>query len=154
MVSPAEWGPKAWDLLHGIAEKIGNQQHEAMIRDEKNELLFTLKYFGSLLPCKKCQEHYRQWLLKAPPDKLFQSGFLDDNLRKWVYHLHISVNENRGIETTFTESNLQSTYSNIQLRESAQHLKQYHNQGLQLGIFKADEWKRAWKHLDLLLRLL
>jgi hypothetical protein len=154
MVSPAEWGPKAWDLLHGISEKIGNQQHEAMIRDERNELLFTLKYFGSLLPCKKCQEHYRQWLLKAPPDKLVHSGFLDTNLKKWVYDLHVSVNQSRGIETTFLESNLHTVYSHINLRESAQHLKQYYNQGLQTGIFKADEWKRAWKHLDLLLRLL
>lgn len=154
MVSPLEWGPNAWELLHGIAEKVGRQQHTSMIRDEQNELSFVLKSFGSLLPCKTCQEHYREWLTKHPPDKfIFKPYELQEECRKWVYTLHCAVNERKGTNE-FKEEDLQDTYSYVDLRKCANTLKTFYQRGLQTGVLKSEEWKRAWKHLDLLLRLL
>ena len=43
MVSPAEWGPNAWNLLHGIAERVGNQRILTIQRDEQNALRNTLR---------------------------------------------------------------------------------------------------------------
>ena len=40
MVSPAEWGPNAWKLLHGIAEHVGSNKSMTMVKDEKNEINF------------------------------------------------------------------------------------------------------------------
>ena len=155
MVSPHEWGANAWELLHGIAEKVGNQQHPSMILDQKNELSFVLKTFWHLLPCKTCQEHYREWLIKHPPDK-FIFGMpvyeLQEHTRKWVYMLHNAVNEQKDITVVFDEANLHDTYSHVDLRKCANTLKSFYQRGLQTGVLKSEDWKRAWKHLDLLIR--
>lgn len=157
MVSPQEWGPNAWELLHGLAEKVGRQQHPSMIRDEQNELSIVLKSFGHLLPCKTCQEHYREWLVKHPPDKfIFSSpGYeLQERVRTWVYMLHSAVNQQKEVVSTFKEEDLQDTYSYVDVRKCASTLKTFYQRGLQTGVLKSEDWKRAWKHLDLLIRLL
>jgi hypothetical protein len=143
--------------LHGLAEKVGRQQHPSMVRDEQNELSFVLKSFGHLLPCKTCQDHYREWLLKHPPDKfIFGSPIyeLEEKCRKWVYMLHSAVNQQKEVDVIFNEEDLHDRYSHIDIRACASTLKTFYQRGLQAGVLKSEEWKRAWKHLDLLIRLL
>lgn len=156
MVSPGEWGSSAWELLHGLAERVGNQSNLTLMRDEKNELRFVLRYFGYLLPCKTCQEHYRDWLKKYNPEPfLQQSGeFLQDSMREWVFKLHEDVNQRREVVSGVLIESLRERYTVIDLRKNALHLKGFYQRGIQLRIFKPDEWKLAWKHLDLLLRYL
>lgn len=156
MVSPLEWGPNAWELLHGLAEKVGHQQHISMIRDERNEMTILLKTFWHLLPCKKCQEHYREWLVRHPPDRFLSNTTEDmqDGFRKWLYELHNSVNQRNEGTIEFPEEALQETYSHVNLRECANKLKTVYQRGVQSHVLKPEEWKKAWKHLDLLIRLL
>jgi hypothetical protein len=156
MVSPAEWGPSAWNLLHGIAERVGNQSIPMLQIDEQTALKNMLKSLWSLLPCKTCQEHYREWIIKNPPTAFTSKsgGYLQEDMRSWVYRLHNSVNEKRGAEIKFTQTMLESTYSNINLRNFAMNLKVLYNRGLQVGVFKPSEWKAAWRQMDLLLRLI
>ena len=156
MVSPAEWGPNAWMLLHGLAERVGNQPNLTTIRDEQNEIRFTLKDFWALLPCKTCQLHYKEWVRKNPPD-IFASkngGYLQEDMRLWVYNLHNEVNSRREINVAFPESSLEETYGTVDLRKSAFELKSVYQRGVQTGVLKPEDWKRAWKHLDLLLRFI
>ena len=40
----------------------------------------------------------------------------------------------------------------VPLREKANHLRSFYQRGLDARTLKADDWKTAWKHLDLLLR--
>jgi hypothetical protein len=156
MVSPAEWGPNAWELLHGLCERVGNQTNITLIRDEQNELRFTLKNFWALMPCQKCQQHYREWLRKHNPDSfLTKTGeYLQDDMREWVYRLHNNVNEQREAVVDFKESDLKSRYEKINLRAAANNLKTVYQRGLQLNILKPEEWKKTYKHLDLLLRFI
>ena len=155
MVSPAEWGPGAWELLHGIAERIGNHSNHLLIQDERNELKLTLRHFWALLPCLKCQKHYKEWLKKLNPDSWIQGPFgsdLQDSMRNWVFTLHENVNASRSIESGFTLEQMKEIYAAVSLREKANGLKSFYQRGLDARTLKAEDWKTAWKHLDLLLR--
>ena len=157
MVSPAEWGPGAWALLHGIAERIGNHSNHLLIQDERNELKLTLRHFWALLPCLKCQKHYKEWLKKSNPDSWIQGSFgidLQDSMRNWVYLLHENVNNSRSIESGFLLEQMKDMYGMVPLRERANGLKSFYQKGLDARTLKAEDWKTAWKHLDLLLRVI
>ena len=121
MVSPTEWGPNAWKLLHGIAERIGYNKNITIAKNEKNEIRITLRNFGSLLPCKTCQTHYREWLHLHPPE-VFLNEFgedLRDGMRKWVWQLHEDVNRRREVVSGISYESLHELYGSIQLRECA-----------------------------------
>jgi Erv1 / Alr family len=156
MVSPSDWGPKTWELLHGIAERIGNQKHLTIARDEVNELRLTLRHFSDLLPCQKCQAHYREWLSSYPPEPWLRgpSMNLQDSLREWLYKLHEDVNNRREIVSGITLESLEERYRSVNLRECAAHLKSFYSRGVETRSLKSQDWKMAWKHLDLLIRLL
>lgn len=157
MVSPSEWGPGAWQLLHGIAERVGNHSNHILIRDERNELKQALRHFWALLPCLKCQKHYKEWFQKYNPDSWIQGPFgddLQDSMRNWVYSLHENVNTFRSIESGLTLEQIKNMYATVPLREKANGLKSFYQRGLDTRTLKADDWKIAWKHLDLLLRIL
>ena len=157
MVSPAEWGPGAWTLLHGLAEKIGNHSNHVIMRDQQNELRITLRQFWALLPCLKCQKHYKEWIQKSSPDSWIQGPYgydLQDSMRNWVYTLHENVNKSRDVESGLSLEQVKDMYSNVNLREYANGLKAFYQRGLDTRTLKAEDWKNAWKHLDMLLRLI
>lgn len=153
MVSPAEWGPNAWNLLHGLAERVGVHTSISLIRDEQNEIRLTLRNFAALLPCKTCQIHYREWLHKYPPEQFLKKsgGYLQDEMREWVFRLHEDVNQRREVVGISLDS-LHDMYKSIDIRGAATQLKGMYQRGLQQKVIKPDEWKMAWRHLDLLLR--
>jgi hypothetical protein len=154
MVSPTEWGPNAWQLLHGIAERIGNTHSIHMDRDQRNELRLTLRHFWALLPCQKCQNHYREWLHKFPPDKWISSPFgsdLKDEMRSWLFRLHTSVNQQNNSISTIQLDQLPDLYNSVDLQQSFIKLKSIYERGVQSRVLKAEEWKVASKHLSLLL---
>lgn len=157
MVSPGEWGPGAWELLHGIAERIGQHSNIHLIRDERNELKQTLRNFGFLLPCLKCQAHYKEWLKTHSPDAWIDSPFgvdLQESMRSWVFQLHENVNRDREIVSGIELESLSEKYKCVNLREKASDLKGFYQRGILMRTLKADTWKVAWKHLDLLLRVI
>ena len=156
MVSPEEWGPGAWDLLHGLAEKVGNQSKTILINDERNELKLTLRHLWALLPCKTCQKHYREWFQTHSPDSFIAGSYMDlqESLRAWLFALHENVNRSRGVESGITLDALKERYAAIPLREKALGLKAFYQRGLLARTLKAEDWKPAWRHLDALLRLI
>lgn len=154
MVSPQEWGPNAWDLLHGIAERVGNHNNKYQIADEQNELRLTLRHFGALLPCTKCQAHYKEYIRRSFPNISLYGMYLQDNLREWLFKLHNDVNHSRGIVLDITLEEVKEKYKGIDLRAAAIRLRSVYQRGIQTNSIKIDEWKMAWKHLDYLLRFI
>jgi len=154
MVSPAEWGPNAWELLHGLAERVGLHTSISLIRDEQNEIRLTLRNFAALLPCKTCQIHYREWLKNHPPEQFLQrsGGYLQDEMREWIFRLHEDVNQRREVVSGIVLESLHERYKSVDLRATALRLKSMYQRGVQQQVLKPDEWKNAWRHLDLLLR--
>ena len=154
MVSPQEWGPNAWDLLHGIAERVGNHTNKYQILDEQTELRLTLRHFSALLPCIKCQNHYKEYIRRSFPDTKLYGMYLQDSLREWLYNLHNDVNKSRSISSDITIEAVKEQYAKIDLRAAATRLRSVYQRGLQTNSIKIDEWKIAWKHLDFLLRFI
>jgi hypothetical protein len=154
MVSPAEWGPNAWNLLHGIAERVGNHKNISLIRDEQNELKLTLRHFWALLPCTKCQNHYRDYIRRFPFNTTLYGEYLQESLREWLYRLHEDVNQRKEINSEILLEELKERYSTVDLRSASTRLKSVYQRGAQAGILKPEEWKTAWKHLDYLLRFI
>lgn len=154
MVSPSEWGPNAWELLHGIAERVGNLEHKTLIRDEQTELRLTLRHFGALLPCTKCQTHYKEWIRKSFPNTSLYGEYLKDDLRSWLFHLHEDVNRRKEVQSGVSLDTLQERYKAIDLRAAATKLRSVYQRGVQQNVLKPEEWKMAWKHLDFLLRFI
>ena len=155
MSSPSEWGPGAWQLLHGIAERIGRHTKNTLIQDEITALRFTLRHFWSLLPCAKCQKHYKEWFQKMPPEWLNGPVYdIQESMRLWVYTLHENVNQSREVVSGLTVDKMAEMYSSVPLRDRANELKKFYHDGLLRRTFKAEEWKTAWKHLDMLLRVI
>ena len=156
MVSPGEWGPGAWDLLHGLAEKVGNQTSLLLINDERNELKLTLRHLWALLPCKTCQNHYKEWLQGHSPDSFIAGSYMDlqESMPSWLFALHENVNRSRGVESGVTLETLKERYATVPLREKAMGLKGFYQRGLLARTLKAEDWKKAWRHLDVLLRII
>ena len=80
--------------------------------------------------------------------------YLQDAMREWVYKLHNNVNERREVTVDFKEEDLKARYEKIDLRAAANNLKTVYQRGIQLNILKPEEWKKAYKHLGLLLRFI
>ena len=75
-------------------------------------------------------------------------------MREWVYRLHENVNNSREIDSKITLDMVSNLYSSVSLREKANELKAFYQRGLDSRTLKADSWKIAWKHLDMLIRIL
>ena len=73
-------------------------------------------------------------------------------MRNWVFLLHENVNSSRSINSGFTLEQMKDKYATVSLREKANGLKSFYQRGLDARTLKAEDWKLAWKHLDLLLR--
>jgi hypothetical protein len=58
------------------------------------------------------------------------------------------------LKKAFKEDMLESTYSNVNLRECATNLKSLYQRGTYAGVLKPQEWKAAWRQMDLLLRFI
>ena len=154
MVSPSEWGPNAWELLHGIAERVGNLENNTLIRDEQTELKLTLRHFGALLPCTKCQKHYKEWIRKSFPNTSLYGHYLKEDLRTWLFHLHEDINKRKDVQSNVELDTLHERYKAIDLRAAATRLRSVYQRGVQQNVLKPDDWKIAWKHLDFLLRFI
>ena len=79
------WGPYFWFTLHTIT--LGYPNNPTYINKRNyNDFFLSLQ---NVLPCKKCQQHYREHLFQFPI-----SAHLDNKntLVKWCFDLHNKVN--------------------------------------------------------------
>lgn len=61
---PSVWGPLVWPALHMIALNYPDQQPSARAQQSMSQFLHAL---GNVLPCLRCQQHYRDYMTRAPP---------------------------------------------------------------------------------------
>ena len=79
------WGPYFWFTLHTITLGYPNNPNYINKRNY-NDFFLSLQ---NVLPCKLCQQHYKQHLIENPI-----SAHLDnkESLVKWCFDLHNKVN--------------------------------------------------------------
>jgi hypothetical protein len=86
--STTSWGPKIWAIMHdfadtyAIAAKINHSEYNALYQ----KFYETFQY---VLPCEKCQKHYRDIFSKYPP--IIKSSD-PTTLQNWVIFVHDCVN--------------------------------------------------------------
>ena len=79
---------------------------------------------------------------------------LQESTRSWLFALHENVNRSRGVESGLTLEDMKERYSAVSVREKAQGLKSFYQRGLLARTLNAEDWKKAWRHLDALVRLI
>ena len=99
MVDPNIWGRHGWKFLHYVAQ---GYPIDPTFEDKKNYKFF-LYGVGNILPCGKCQQHYKQHLNKFPiSDTVLETK---ESLENWVITIHNQVNISNNKPTfTFEEA--------------------------------------------------
>jgi hypothetical protein len=117
MASPSDWGPPLWKILHALAEKLGNYSHRILVEDQRRAWVAFLKSIDYVLPCVKCQNHYRLWRKNNPVDIFLhlEGAALRKQSREWVWKLHTSVNGNKQIAENPPLEMMESMYSDIMI---------------------------------------
>jgi len=117
-MSSKPWGPPLWNMLHGIAETLGNQTVPMLATDEAHEIVFLLRDVEKIMPCQLCRNHYRAWRKDHPLEELDKlRGFLlKTAVRDWLYELHENVNRSRGIESGIQLDQIEDMYKQTDLK--------------------------------------
>ena len=147
-----EWGPLAWQLLHGLAERFEKTSiTNIQIRnDQSREFLHFLRYLEVCMPCKKCRDHFSIWR-KERPLSVDQANF---KIKQWLYDLHTVVNKRRGLEQSVTFEDLSGLYGSIYLIEVSLKLWKMIGDAVQLQAVTPDNFKNLKIHFGYLIRRL
>jgi len=99
MVSIQEWGPDLWKLLHSYSLYAGKNKPEIAALDEIRAWKGFIITTESVLPCRKCRQHMREWRLKHPIENImgYRGEYFKERLCSWLWELHESVNEEKGV---------------------------------------------------------
>ena len=151
MPSNKEWGPTFWTLLHGLAERLGNQTIETMAADEAREIVFVLKEVEFVMPCEKCRAHYHEYKMKNPVDGFTQrrGQYLRLGVREWLWRLHEQVNQRNGA-AAFPIEELTPMYKHSDIASTWQTLFKYLQGSVANGLILSDALKSFRRHLSLL----
>ena len=86
MIDPTIWGKHGWKFLHYVA--LGYPDNPTT-QDKTNYKQF-FQLIANILPCFKCQQHYKQHLDNTPINSLVLKS--RSNLENWVISIHNQVN--------------------------------------------------------------
>ena len=89
MPLPAIWGPKLWDILHGIGARAGKSMLQTR-RDEERELKWIFEHLEQIVPCQECRKHIIEYRKENP---LPEKGL---GYAHWIWQFHEAVNARLG----------------------------------------------------------
>lgn len=86
------FGPPAWTFLHMLSFSYPDIININNPKDLKlkNDTFYFLVYFGLMLPCDICRDHYKEHLLNTDVYNQLNSK---SEFIQWVYNLHDRVNK-------------------------------------------------------------
>ena len=147
-----EWGPRIWNVLHGLSLRAATASMEMMKADEMRAWEKVLVTTGPMLPCEDCRDHYSQWLLDNPIKPFTSLPYFEKGewIRLWLYNLHSNVNRRLGKQNMYI-SELRDTYSRINVGDELKSLDGLITRALKVGggtsLLKYKEWL---KHVGML----
>ena len=115
-MSPAQWGPPTWILLHAIAEKI----NESFFPDISVQLFQIISQICKNLPCPECAAHATQFLnsVKMTP----MNGTKESNSENTNIELRTTVKKNGETHKLFKKKNKLSGTSFEDLKSFSDNL--------------------------------
>jgi hypothetical protein len=84
------WGPPAWFFLHSVTL----QYPINPTAQDKTNMMTFLTSLGNVLPCEKCQMHYKKNLQELPLNNTVLGS--RNNLVNWMIDIHNLVNKSNG----------------------------------------------------------
>lgn len=140
-----EWGPRIWNVLHGLSLRAGTVSLDLMKADEMRAWEKILTATGLMLPCEHCREHYAQWLIDNPIKPFTALPYIEkgDWIRLWIYNLHSTVNRRLGKKNLYF-SELKDRYGTVNISEELKTLDVLITRALKVGggtsLLKYKEW--------------
>ncbi len=150
-----EWGPLLWQMLHGVAEKLGSAPNHMIFMDHRREMIFILRYVETIMPCSLCRSHYAAWRTSHPIDKLPETqAEFRQAVRKWLFDLHEDVNQSRGFSSGLTLDQLSMMYKGYDLKELGKQFEFLLQRALRLKAIDREAMKKFSTHYTFLTRIL
>lgn len=149
----SEWGPLLWILLHGGVEKMGSSSIKSILEDQRREFLIVLKTVEGIMPCALCRNHFREYRMRLPIDKLpADPAVFKSACRKWLFDLHEAVNERNQSPHIWTIDMLQEKYSSLDLSGKSQELYLVLEKAVRVRAIDGEYFKKFKTHYALFLR--
>jgi len=82
-MSISVWGPLGWDWLHNLAICYPKNPTDS----DRHFYYLKVKNFIESLPCEKCKQHAKYYMMYNPIDLSKNKNF-----QYWVFHFHNYVN--------------------------------------------------------------
>lgn len=139
-----QWGPAAWNLLHGMGARAGKGV-EKLRKDEEREILWLIKNLESIIPCGECRKHIGIY----KKENMLKSSL---EVGEWLWKFHEAVNERLGKSKgpPFT----QDLGKDIELRKAWQDFYNTMKKELMIGNCRANLFTQWQRHFQLWLSFL
>jgi hypothetical protein len=92
-----KWGPFAWKFLHATTYAYPDEPSQ----EDKQAMANLFNCLCNVLPCKRCQDHWRKNLRQHPVEPHLGSR---EDLTKWLIAMHNRVNKQTGKPTLSSKS--------------------------------------------------
>lgn len=151
----AEWGPIAWDILHGLAERAGRQSNTLIQKDEMQHWIQLIESVEKMIPCDVCRGHYKEYLTINPVRILSDMPYsgLRDFVRKWFWSLHNEINEGND-KPLFTYGDLSGRYGSVPIKMRLDQLSAPIQRAMTLNGVRLLHWKAFEREVRTLLGML
>lgn len=142
-----EWGPFVWNILHGLAERVGGVVYDLYKNDERRAWLVFIPAIGSMLPCEECRGHFKAWLADHPITSIQTMPYGDLKLfiRTWFWSLHENVNQRLG-KPSFSFDQLTPTYGKMNINYQFKLVELIEKRAIQQGGVQLQSWLTWVKH--------
>lgn len=117
-MDPKIWGKHFWNTINTIAISYPDKPDE----DDKKNISTFMYSLANVLPCYKCQEHFKENLKKFPLQHALKSR---QTLIHWVIDIHNSVNRRNGKREYSYEEGLYLMESNLMGTMDKTRIKYY-----------------------------
>ena len=141
----AEWGPLAWDILHGLAERSGQTSNAHIQKDEARHWILLIESVEKMIPCDVCRGHYKEYLAENPVKQILDQPYekLNPFVKTWFWRLHNDINLGND-KPVFTFDELGNRYKSIAIKQRLDQLaapiqRAMTNNGVKLLHWKAFE---------------
>jgi hypothetical protein len=146
-----EWGPLLWQVLHGLAEKIGALVVPLYAPDELKLWPQLLQTIELVLPCEECRKHCKEWVHEHPltPMKTLTNAGLKIWIKTWLWTFHSDV-DCRLDKPTVTYDELEGLYRNVPIQTQFRLIEAIEKKTMSFSGVKRNDWMNFVKYYRML----
>ena len=140
MPLPGVWGPRAWELLHTIANRAGKGVHQRLLVDEQREIIWLFSHIEYMIPCPECRLHIIQY-------RKGHGGGPTNQFGQWIWNFHEAVNQRLGKNPGPSFTEVEAIGGDLNIRTLWSAYLELVRDSLQAGHLRSNEVKEWGRHL-------